>query len=515
MKRVCMLMSLFLIALSSGESLPTMAQTGPFRFKVWTSPAPNRYTAINSTAWNDYQTWAGRAMQSIQGSQRNIGDPSQDPGAYLSLTSIMPRHWAVSENPSWRGRLNPTGEFEGQYGNAMHFVLHVQGDGAVQFKYEDISWCVWRTGQKGGVVCNTMKEVRPASAGAWDRIDCAFGTGYDWGADNKKGGGDDTEVCGGTQTNRGNYDTTLVDEVFYVGASFASAADYRYNKPSEYPDFADWTLQDHYNEFCQFYNTDAGYKEIGLEFTIVASDGNTYNYVAKRSNPQFGLNMQPGLCIPKPESQALESGAKPASQATPLPAPAIHTCALLAEQGYTITTRYGLGSGVQCTRVGADAIGIQSVIDAGLIDAIDVWGYAEQGVEVCIPTHGSSGVLLFLDASASPRSVHPLESTLRGGSICGSVSGPGTIAFVRSWAGAPDPVSADSASVALQDCMVTTTALLNFRDGPAGDIIGFVPRNASLTVLARTDDWFQVDNNGVAGWISANYATTSGSCDEG
>ena len=509
MKRAALLLSLLCIALLGADGLPLVAQTSPLKFRVLAASAPNRYTAINGVAWTAYQTWVGRAMDSIENNKGDIGNPSEDPAAFEIVDSIVPRLWVVSGNPSWRGRLNPTGAFADQYGNSMHFVLHVQGDGTVRFKYEDISWCVWRTGQQGGVVCNTMALIWPDSGAAWDRIDCAHGTGYDWGADKKKGGGDDTEVCGGTQKVRGNHDATLVDEVFYVGANFGSAADYRYNKPVEWPDYADWTLQDHFDDFCQFYNNDLGYQEVGLEFKIIASDGNTYNYVAKRENKEFGRAIQPKACVPNREPP--NPAATPAH--TPTPKPRICTGMALQLQGYRITTRYGLCSGIQVRQVGTDAIGIQSILDAGFIDAVDVWGYAEQGVEVCIPANGRTGVLIFVDSNTTPRVITPLQSTLSDGFICASVSGPGNIVFVESWEGAPEPVPAAASATALQGCMVTATAALNFRDGPDGDIIGAVPYNASLTAIARADGWFQVDNNGVTGWISADYVTVSGDCD--
>ncbi len=61
-------------------------------------------------------------------------------------------------------------------------------------------------------------------------------------------------------------------------------------------------------------------------------------------------------------------------------------------------------------------------------------------------------------------------------------------------------------------CQVTTTHALNFRDGPAGNRIGLVPANATLTASARESNWFNVDYGGVSGWISGDYVTTAGIC---
>ena len=73
-------------------------------------------------------------------------------------------------------------------------------------------------------------------------------------------------------------------------------------------------------------------------------------------------------------------------------------------------------------------------------------------------------------------------------------------------------IEAIPVSQALSDCTVTTTHLLNFRDGPSGKIIGGVPQNATLSVLARTPRWFEVEHEGASGWISADYVAIEGEC---
>ncbi len=64
----------------------------------------------------------------------------------------------------------------------------------------------------------------------------------------------------------------------------------------------------------------------------------------------------------------------------------------------------------------------------------------------------------------------------------------------------------------LSDCRVTTTHALNFRDGPGGGRIGLVPENATVTAMAQTPGWFQVEHEGASGWISADYVVAVGSC---
>ena len=76
------------------------------------------------------------------------------------------------------------------------------------------------------------------------------------------------------------------------------------------------------------------------------------------------------------------------------------------------------------------------------------------------------------------------------------------------------PVQEESTAVAaaMTDCTVTTTHNLNFRDGPDGNRIGAVPRDATLKPMASAPGWFNVEYQGTSGWISADYVVTQGDC---
>ena len=73
-------------------------------------------------------------------------------------------------------------------------------------------------------------------------------------------------------------------------------------------------------------------------------------------------------------------------------------------------------------------------------------------------------------------------------------------------------LTATTATEDLSACSVTTTHDLNFRDAPDGNRIGSVPANSTLSALAQTPFWINVEVDGVSGWISAEYVTTSGDC---
>ena len=205
------------------------------------------------------------------------------------------------------------------------------------------------------------------------------------------------------------------------------------------------------------------------------------------------------------------------SAAPPLPTPTQlpsqpHTCDTLSGTAATVSATLGLHSGVQCQQVTAAGIGIQSVIDAGFIDAVDVWGYVEQGVEICFPRQGS---IIFLDAATSPRSVSPTQSYRAGDKTCVELDRPGTVVLVPGQSATSETL-ASVENAAPQDCRLITTANLNFRAAPSmGDnVIGYVRRGATLSALSRTTNWFKVDLQGKVGWISASprYVQTSGTC---
>ena len=194
-------------------------------------------------------------------------------------------------------------------------------------------------------------------------------------------------------------------------------------------------------------------------------------------------------------------------------------CPDLLAQGYRLKAHNGLDSGVQFRRVGAEAIGDRSLL-AGFLDAIDVYGWAEQGVGVCFPGAGS---LLFLDAAFSPRAQIPLNGYTQEGLTCADIDRPGTLLLLTGAAPTARRDRSLSTAGALSNCMVTTESLVYFRETPDGErlrfvdrwgaqIAGWLPRGVTLTALERTADWFRVDYHGTQGWISAHHVTRHGVC---
>lgn len=184
--------------------------------------------------------------------------------------------------------------------------------------------------------------------------------------------------------------------------------------------------------------------------------------------------------------------------------PQIETCKTLPERFLVTATHVG----VQCQELDASEIGSKQVIDADFIAALDIWAYLGPGVEVCFR---ESGFLLFLDTAITPRVVSPLPSYISRGMTCGWINRPGQVVLV--------PPSASLALLpetdlimTLENCSVTTADGLNLRDNPAGSTIGLIPNHVSLAAIARSPNWFKVDNRGVLGWISAEYVNMQGGC---
>ena len=66
--------------------------------------------------------------------------------------------------------------------------------------------------------------------------------------------------------------------------------------------------------------------------------------------------------------------------------------------------------------------------------------------------------------------------------------------------------------VVTRDCKLTTTTGLNFRDAPDGNKIGLLPQGTAVWALDSRGDWFNVEYDGLNGWIHGGYVTTEGNC---
>ena len=233
--------------------------------------------------------------------------------------------------------------------------------------------------------------------------------------------------------------------------------------------------------------------------------------------------MAPGTMVPPTAVPTIDPGPGPgpdpapgggrgaaagqrAAEAVEVEPTPVQTCAILmGETDITVTDLSGFGVGYQCNRADATAVGDARVIAMGLIDAVDVWDWIAVGVEVCFP---QSGAAVFLDAAHAPRTLHTLESYTNDlGMTCATIDRAGTVALVEG-----SPTYDYDPSNQLSDCMVYTKYILNFRRTPGGEIKGLIPAFVTLTALAHTSGWYEVDYWGDVGWISADYVDPQGDC---
>ncbi len=130
---------------------------------------------------------------------------------------------------------------------------------------------------------------------------------------------------------------------------------------------------------------------------------------------------------PGPRTSKKKDPPRPTPTATPRPAYAASYTALQTETGMTFEAAYGLESGVHFRQLDGGGIGVQSIIDAGPLAALDVYGYVEQGVEVCFPQIGR---VIFLDARTMPRAITTLPATVRDGMTCVYLDSPGSLVLL-------------------------------------------------------------------------------------
>ena len=180
--------------------------------------------------------------------------------------------------------------------------------------------------------------------------------------------------------------------------------------------------------------------------------------------------------------------------------------------------------GISYCAVGDAEVGVDWIIEAGYMEAIDFWDPDGAQVQANVCFDGV-GALLLLDAAYTPRRPVWLLSTLRYGKTCTQLDREGTLIFMPGnptfmLQTATPTVSGQPASHQnadhpdlmrpLENCLVNSVTALNFRAQPGGRVLG---RYGGRSVaVARTPNWFKVQYLGREGWISAHYVTTEGDC---
>lgn len=178
----------------------------------------------------------------------------------------------------------------------------------------------------------------------------------------------------------------------------------------------------------------------------------------------------------------------------------------------------GYGEYTQCNQVGAAGVAIPELIAQGILDAVDVYGTVDAEMRVCFRQQGR---LLFLDSTTMPRAELDLAAEYIDGMTCGRINRIGTVALLQaSEAQAGDdadsaPDVAATGPVGLDNCQLRTIEYLSLRGGPSVMYARktIIPRGARLLASARNGDWYLVNYEEQAGWISGEYVEASPGCE--
>ncbi len=233
---------------------------------------------------------------------------------------------------------------------------------------------------------------------------------------------------------------------------------------------------------------------------------------AKTMPQQTATPLNEGVTADEDSGSSDSGGADKQVRQVALPSPTVRVSRqTLNELPEEIIVRYWL-DGAHGRRVGPVEISDAELIQQGIVDAIDLWGYVTPGVEVCFKRRGDK--LVFMDAATAPRTKLPWLGYASNGMTCTVIDRPGTLVLLgdTSSAGAWQPIAPQPGSTSLSDCVVELTEYLNFRESPSGAIINILAPGIGLTAVESADGWYKVDFYGRKGWIIGDSVIPIGNC---
>ena len=156
-------------------------------------------------------------------------------------------------------------------------------------------------------------------------------------------------------------------------------------------------------------------------------------------------------------------------------------------------------------------LGDPALLSQGINNAAEVFGMTYTGVpqaafngnvSVCLQ---GSGDFYFRDSTGQPRVTVQMNTTSSGGYTCAVIPNSGTILLTLT--GTQLPTTGGNRKLLPPNCMVTTLAILNLREGPGTnyDILRPIPYDVTLSAFHREGIWFEVDYLGLRGWLSGQY----------
>jgi hypothetical protein len=159
------------------------------------SLAPN---AFGSPSWTTYVT---NATTAIEAGQTSLGSGAAKYDALADGATLNYLDAIVTGFDSWRGVAAPGSAYSPEYGNRMHFGIHILGNGT-KFSISQMSFV--------GDSTDTGNVLDWGNAAGVYNYSTDY-IGIDYGPDNVKGGGNDTYITSGLNTQ-------LVDELVGRGS---------------------------------------------------------------------------------------------------------------------------------------------------------------------------------------------------------------------------------------------------------------------------------------------------------
>lgn len=185
----------------------------------------------------------------------------------------------------------------------------------------------------------------------------------------------------------------------------------------------------------------------------------------------------------------------------------------IPNEGFGVYCRILVDQGVYIRNPGE--IGIEAVINLGVIHAVDVYSPAGTditGASICLK---GAGRMIFLNAADAPRVPVNMQTVFTDGYTCAVIPYYGTLVLAGTLdSGGSSADQVQVVSTPLANCRVTTTHPVRLRTLPGLDsrMITMLPDQMTLTATARTAEWFRVIYLAGQGWVSAQYVEPRGDC---
>jgi hypothetical protein len=231
----------------ASATIVSSAPAGPITIQVVPTLAPNVFGSPS------FAPWQANAITALDTGTTTFGAGAAQFDALPNNATLDWRQAVVTGFESWRGVATPNApSFSGEYGNRMHFALHILGNGT-KFSIGDLSFNA------------TSTDVNNSLAFGFAAGNYQYGAGYvgiDYGGDGVNGGGDDLYITSGANTQ-------LVDELIARGSG--NALDAYVTDPGA-------TLQDRIDNSASLFGIDSDFSFTGT-YTLGAATGSaTVNY---------------------------------------------------------------------------------------------------------------------------------------------------------------------------------------------------------------------------------------------